>query len=111
VMRPRRLAVLTALCGTVVLASWVTGLVGFGYSGIENTGAATEVGWAMTVDPEPIGGPQATAIGEHGVSVIDVAIVDAALPDPRPLPRSETPSVQVASTSTPDPVQGQRGSQ
>jgi hypothetical protein len=110
-MSPRRLAVLTALCGTVGLASWVTGgLVGFGYSVIENTGAATEVGWAMTVDSEPIGGPQATATGEDDVSVTDVAIVDAALPDPRPLPRSETPStpsVQTAHAAAPDPVQGQ----
>src|SRR5438132_664099 len=107
-MNPRRLVVLTALCGTVVLASWATGgLIGFGYSGIENSGAATEVGWAMTVDSAPIGSPQATAMGEDGISVTDVAIVDAALPDPHPLRRSETPSVQTAHAVAPDPVQGQ----
>ncbi len=104
-MSPQRLAALAALCGTVVLASWVAGgLVGFG-SDIENTGAATEVGWAMTVDSEPVDAPQVTAMGDDGVSVTDAAIVDAALPDPHPMPRPETPSVQVASTSTPDPLQ------
>jgi len=97
---------LAALCGTVVFAGWVAGgLVGFGYSGIENTGAATELGWAMTVDSEPIGGPQATAMGENGVSLTDVATVDGALPDLHAMPRPETPSVQVASTNTPDPLQ------
>jgi hypothetical protein len=107
-MSPRRLAVLTALCGTVVIAGWVApGLLGFGHSGIENTGAATEVGWAMTVDSAPIDAPQATVTGEDDVSVTDVAIVDAALPDPRPLPRSETPSVQTAHAAAPDPVPGQ----
>jgi hypothetical protein len=105
VMSPQRLAALAALCGSVVLASWVAGgLVGFG-SDIENTGAATEVGWAKTVDSEPVDAPQVTAMGDDGVSVTDAAIVDAALPDPHPMPRPETPSVQVASTSTPDPLQ------
>src|SRR5262249_9813660 len=97
----RGLVALAALCGTVVLAGWVAAGLGFRSLRIENTGAATGVGWAMTVDSEPIDGPQATAMGEVGVSVTDVAIVDAALPDPRRLTRSETPS------ATPDPVHGQ----
>jgi len=39
------------------------------------------------------------------VSVTDLATIDAALPDPHAVQRPETPSVQVASTNTPDPVQ------
>ncbi|HEX9214486.1 MAG TPA: hypothetical protein VF901_28590, partial [Bradyrhizobium sp.] len=106
VMSPRRLAVLAALCGTVVLAGWVAaGLLGFGSPRIENTGAPTEGSRATsaTAGAEPIDAPQATAMGEDGVSVTDVAIVDAALPGPRPMPPPETPAVQVASASTPDP--------
>jgi hypothetical protein len=108
-MSPRRLAALAALCGTVVLAGWVAaGLLGFGSPRIENTGAPIEGSRATpaTAGAEPIDAPQATAMGEDGVSVTDVAIVDAALPDPRPMPRPEAPSVQVATASTPDPVQG-----
>jgi hypothetical protein len=93
VMSPRRLAALAALCGTVVLAGWVAAGLGFGSLRIENTGAATEVGWAM----------QATSTGEDGVSVTNVAI-DAALPEPRPMSRPEIPSGQVESASPPDPV-------
>jgi hypothetical protein len=104
VMSPQRLAALAALCGTVFLASWVAGgLVGFS-SDIENSGAPTEVGWARS-DSESIDAPQVTAMGDDSVSRTDAAIVDAALPDPHPMPRLETPSVQVASTSTPDPLQ------
>jgi hypothetical protein len=103
-MSPQRLAALAALCGTVFLASWVAGgLVGFS-SDIENSGAPTEVGWARS-DSESIDAPQVTAMGDDSVSRTDAAIVDAALPDPHPMPRPETPSVQVASTSTPDPLQ------
>ena len=105
-LSPRRLA---AVCGTVVLAGWVAGgPARFGSSGIENTAAPTEGSWATsaTASAEPIDAPQATATGEHGVAVTNVAILDAALPEPRPTPRPETPSVQVAHASTPDPVQG-----
>ena len=108
-MSPRRLAALAALCGTVVLAGWVAaGLLGFGSPRIENTGSPIEGSRATpaTAGAEPIDAPQATAMGEDGVSVTDVAIVDAALPDPRAMPRPEAPSVQVATASTPDPVQG-----
>jgi len=108
-MSPRRLAALVALCGTVVLAGWVAaGLLGFGSPRVENTGAPIEGirATSATAGAEPIDAPQATAMGEDGVSVTDAAIVDAALPDPRPMPRPETSSVQVASASSPDPVQG-----
>src|SRR6266849_2510280 len=108
-MSPRRLAALAALCGTVVLAGWVAaGLLGFGSPRIENTGAPIEGSRATsaTTGAERIDAPQATAMGEDGVSVTDVAILDADLPEPRPMPRPETPSAQVASASTPDPVQG-----
>jgi hypothetical protein len=106
VMSPRRLAALAALCGTVVLASWVAGgLVDFG-SDIENTGAPTEVGWARS-DSDPIDAAQAIAMGHDGVSVTDVAIVDADLPDPPPIPIPETLYEQVGSANTPDTVQGE----
>src|SRR5205807_2490033 len=101
-MSPPRLA---AVCGTVVLAGWVAGgLVWFVSSGIENTGAPTEGGRATSAiaGAEPVDAPQAAAMGEDGVFVPDVAIVDAALPGPRPTP----PPVRVATASTPDPAQG-----
>src|SRR5262249_46350509 len=101
-MSPGRLAALAALCGTVVLAGWVAAGLGFGSLRIENTGAATEVGWAMTVGSEPIDALQASGPGEDGVFVTDVAIVNAALPDPTP-----KPSVQTAPAATPNPVHGQ----
>ena len=42
---PLRLAVLAALCGTVVLAGWVAGgLADLGSPGTENTGAPTDTG-------------------------------------------------------------------
>jgi len=105
-MNPRRLAALATLCGTVVVAGWVAaGLLDFGSPHIENIGASIEASRATsaTDGAEPIGAPQA-AMGEDGVSVTDVAIVGAALPVPRPMPQSETPSVQVASANTEDDV-------
>jgi len=105
-MNPRRLAALAALCGTVVLAGWVAaGLLDFGSPRIENIGASIEASRATsaTAGAGPIGAPQA-AVGEDGVSVTDVAIVGAALPVPRPMPRPETPSVEVASSNTEDGV-------
>ena len=101
---PRRFATLAALCGTVVLAGWVAArLDGFG----SNTGAPIEDGRAtsVTADAEPVDAPQATAMGEDGVSVADVAVVDAALPGPRPMLPPETPPIKVAAASAPDPVQ------
>src|SRR6266481_6931669 len=105
-MNPRRLAALAALCGTVVLAGWVAaGLLDFGSPRIENIGASIEASRATsaTAGAGPIGAPQA-AVSEDGVSITDVAIVGAALPVPRPMPRPETPSVQVASANTEDGV-------
>jgi hypothetical protein len=106
VMSPRRLAALAALCGSAVLAGWVaSGLLDFGSPRIENPGAPTEDNaTSAAVGAEPIDAPQA-AMGEDGVSsVADVTIVRVDLPVPTPRP--ETPSGQVASASTPDPVQG-----
>ena len=108
---PRRLAVLAALCGTVVLAGWVAaGLAGLGSPGIENTGAPIEDSRAtsVTARAEHVDAPQATALGEDGVSVlgedgVSVAHMGsggAALPDARPMP----PPVRIASLSAPDPV-------
>jgi hypothetical protein len=109
-MSPRRLVVLAALCGTIVLAGWLAaaGLRGFGLPRIENTGAPIEGSrtTSATAGAEPINAPQAIAMGEDALSVTHVGIVDAALPDPHPMPGPETRSVQVASASTPDPVQG-----
>ena len=99
---PRRFATLAALCGTVVLAGWVAArLDGFG----SNTGAPIEDGRAtsVTADAEPVDAPQATAMGEDGVSVADVAVVDAALPGPRPMLPPQ--HVLAAAASTPDPLQ------
>jgi hypothetical protein len=99
-MRPRRLAALAAVSGTVVLAGWIAaGLLGFGSPRIERATSAT-------AGAEPLDAPRATAMGDDAVSVTGVAIVDAALSEPRSTPRPETPSGQVASASTPDPVQG-----
>jgi hypothetical protein len=108
VMSPRRLAALAALCGTAVLAGWfAAGLSGFGSSQIENTGAPIEGVRATPASAaEPIDAPQATAMGEDVVSVTEAPIVDAALPDAGPIPLPKTPSVQVESMSTPNPVQG-----
>ena len=85
---PRRLAVLAALCGTVVLAGWVAaGLAGLGSPGIENTGAPIEDSRAtsVTARAERVDAPQATALGEDGVSVADMGSGGAALPDPGPI--------------------------
>lgn len=78
---PRRLAVLAAPCGTVVLAGWVAaGLAGLSSPGIESTGA-------------PIDAPQATA--------------SAALPDPPLMLRPATLPLRTASLRTPDPVRNE----
>ena len=73
---PRRLAVLAALSGTVALAGWVAaGLAGLGSPGIESTRAPIEVSRATsaTARAEHVDAPQATALGEDGVSVISGA--------------------------------------
>ena len=130
-MNPRRFPTVAApLCGTVVLAGWVVvSLAGFGSAGIENTGAVPiedRRAPSLTADAEFADAPQLTAMGNAAVANEDVvtaaesvtgtatettaasdepeSIVEAALPDPPPMPPPETPPVQVATASTPDPM-------
>jgi hypothetical protein len=108
VVGPRRLAVLAALCGTVVLAGWVAaGLAGLGSPGIENTGAAIEDSRAISVTAhaEHVDALQATAMGEDGVSVADMGSGGAALPDSRPMRRPAALPVLFAAVSPAEPVQ------
>jgi hypothetical protein len=105
---PRRLAVLAAWCGTVALAGWVAaGLAGLGSPGIESTGAPIEVSRATSAAAraEHVDAPQATALGEDGVSVAEMASGSAALSDPPPMPRPAAPPVLFAAVSPTDPVQ------
>ena len=130
-MNPRRFAtVAVVLCPTVVLAGWVVAwLGGFGSAGIENTGPAPIVdrrASSLTADAEHANAPQATAIGNAAVGNADVARaaasatgmatdttaasdepqsnVEAGLTDSSQRLPPETPPVQVATASTPDPV-------
>ena len=106
----RRLAALAALCGTVALAGWVAaGLAGLGLPGTESTGAPIEISRATsaTTVAEQVDAPQATPLGEDGVSVADMGSGSAALSDPRPMPRPTTPPAPIASVSTPDPVRNE----
>ena len=106
--RPRRLAVLAALCGTLGLASWVgAGLAGLGSLGIENTGAPIEVSRATSGDAraEHVDAPRATAPGEHSVSGADIASGSAALSESPSMPQPATSPVQFAAVSPTDPVQ------
>ena len=98
--RLRGLAVLAALCGTVVLAGWVgAGLAGLGSLGVESSGAPIEV-TSATARAEHV---DATALGEHGVSVADIASGGAALSDTPPMPQPAAVPVAIVSLSTPDP--------
>ena len=104
--RLRRFAVLAALCGTVALACWVgAGLAGLGSHGIESTGAPIEVSRATSATAEHVDAPQATALGEDGVSVADIASGTAALSDPPLMPQLATPPVPFAALRPTDPVQ------
>jgi hypothetical protein len=130
-MNPQRSAkVASALCGTVVLASWfVVWLAGFGSAGIENTAAVPieeRRAPSLTADAEFADAPQATAMGNAVVANADVAmaaesvvgtatgtmvasadpesIVGAALPGASKTTPPETPPVQVATANTADPV-------
>jgi hypothetical protein len=97
-----------ALCGTVALAGWVgAGLAGLGSLGIESAGAPIEVSRATsaTARAEHVDAPRATAPGEHGVSIADIANGSAALSDPPPMPQSAAPPVLFAAVSPTDPVQ------
>ena len=110
--RPRRFVVLAALCTTVALAGWVgAGLAGLGSFGIESARAPIEVSRATSATDraEHIDAPRATAPGEHGVSVADIANGTAALSDPPPMPQPATPPVLFAAVSTTDPAQNAAG--
>lgn len=98
---PRRLAVLAALCGTVVLVGWVgAGLTGLGSPGTESTEAPIKVSRATsaTARAEHVDAPQARALSKDGAGNA------RALSDPRPMPGPATPPVRTASFSAPDPV-------
>ena len=102
---PRRLAVLAALCGAVVLVGWVAaGLAGLGSPGTESTRARIEVGRATSAiaHADHVGTPQAAAL--DGVSVTDTGS-GIALSDPRLMPGPPTPGMQFAAVSLTDPVQ------
>ena len=129
-MNPRRFAtVAAALCGTLVLAGWVVAWpVGFGSAGIENAGAVPIEDSRtpfLAADAELADAPQATALGNAAVANANVvtaaepvtatatdttaldkqeSIVEAGLPDSSQMLPSETPPVQVATASTPDPL-------
>jgi len=129
-MNPRRFAIVaTALCGMVVLAGWVVAWpVGFGSAGIENAGAVPIEDSRtpfLAADAELADAPQATALGNAAVANANVvtaaepvtatatdttaldkqeSIVEAGLPDSSQMLPSETPPVQVATASTPDPL-------
>jgi hypothetical protein len=130
-MNPRRFPTVgAALCGTVVLAIWL--LASFAVltsAGIERTGAVPvedRRAPSLAADAELADAPQATAMGNAAVANADVAtaaepvtgtatemtpasdepksIVEAALPASSQMLPPETPPVQVATASTPDPV-------
>jgi hypothetical protein len=128
-MNPRRFAtVAAALCGTVVLARWIVAwLAGFGSTGIENTGAVSIEDRrtpSLMADAELADTPR--AMGNAAVGSADVAtaaesmtrtaadttpasdepksIVEAALPDSSQMLPPESPPVQVATASMPDPM-------
>ncbi len=106
--RPRRLAVLAALYGTVALAGLVgAGLARLGLLGIESTGTPIEVSRATsaTARAEHVDAARATALGEHGVPVADIASGSAALSDSPPMPQPATPPVLFAAVSPTAPVQ------
>src|SRR3954453_16312133 len=131
IMNPRRFAtVAAALCGTVVLAGWVVvWLADFGSAGVENTDAVPiedRRALSLAAHAELADAPQATEMDNATVANVDVAtaaesvtgmatdttaasdqpesIVEAALPDSSQMLPPETPPVQVATASPPDPV-------
>jgi len=128
-MNPRRFAIAAAVLCQTVIAGWVVAwLAGFGSAGIENTGAAPMVerrAASLTADAELADAAQATVKGNAAVGIAGVAaavsvtgtatdtraasdepksIVEAAMTDSSQTPPPETPPVQVATASTPDPV-------
>ena len=130
-MNPRQFATVAAeLCGSVVLAGWVVAsFAGLGSVGNENAGAISiedRRAPSLAADAELADAPRATVMGNAAIANADVAttaksvtgtvtdttatsdepesIVEAALPDPSQMLPPETPPMQVATASTPDPV-------
>jgi hypothetical protein len=122
IMNPRRFP-------TVALPIAVAWLAGFGSAGIENTGAVPiedRRAPSLTADAGLADAPQASAIGNAAVANDDVvtaaksvtwtatdttaasdqpeSVAEAPLPDSSQTLPPETPPVQVATASTPDPV-------
>jgi len=124
-MDPRPFATAAAALTIVLAGCVVAWLAGFASAGIENTGAAPIVDHppSLTADAELADAPQATAMGATAVESSDMAapafvkatdtrtasdepesIAEAALTDSSQMQPPETPSVQVATASTPDPM-------
>jgi hypothetical protein len=125
-MNPRRFAIVAATL-TVVLAGWIVAwLAGFGSAGVDNTGAAEIVDRrqaSLTAATELADAPQATAMRNSAVDGALMAapaeavtatdtratsdepksIAEAALTASSQMVPPETPPVQVATASTPDP--------
>jgi hypothetical protein len=129
IMNPRRFAtVAAALCGTLVLAGWVVAWpAGFGSAGIENAGAVPiedRRAASLAADAGLANAVQATAMGNAAVANANVvtaaepvtatdttaasdepaSVVEAGSPASSQMLPSETPPMQVATASTPDPV-------
>ena len=124
-MDPRPFATAAAALTTVLAGCVVAWFAGFASAGIENTGAAPIVDHppSLTADAELADAPQSTAMGGAAVESSDMAapalvkatdtrtasdepesIAEAALTDSSQMQPPETPSVQVATASTPDPM-------
>jgi hypothetical protein len=107
-----RLAALFGFCGTVVFAGGVAAaLFGSVSPRIEDTGALMEDSRAAIGSnaAEPTNAPKPIAIEVNRVSDTDIAIIattEATLPDPPPVPRSETAPVQITSPNLSDSAQG-----
>jgi hypothetical protein len=98
VKRPRRLAVLTALYGTVALAGGIwAGLAGLGSLGMESTAQNKVIrATSAAARAKRIDAPRATS--EHGVSVVIIASGSAGLANPPPMPRpavGPAPSIRI----------------
>src|ERR1700682_2955917 len=103
-MNPRRFpTVAAAFCGAVVLAGWgVAWLAGVGYAP-----QATAMGHAAVVNADVVtaaGSVTGTAADTTAASGEPESIVEAALPGSSQMLPPETPPVQVATASTPDPA-------
>jgi hypothetical protein len=120
-MRPRRGAVIAALCATAVLSVCGARLAGFGLLAVKNTSRPPAEDPAISVSAEPFASAQVTAVRENAASNSDVAVdpapvepafVLAALPaagvatveDASPV----APLVQITTASKSHPVQTEK---